>query len=173
MTSANSSASSPRRRLLRDAEQPDAGQAGGGAGEAHRGLQREGRREDHVAHDRVVTSPAMKVVFLACSYPPEMQQYTRGLAEVGAEVYGVGDTAAASLAAQSLKRHLTDYLQVPRLLDEDDVVERVYQWLRGRERRSRAGQLGGHGADRGPAARAARRARHVGTTPSTASATSS
>ena len=74
----------------------------------------------------------MKVVFLACSYPPEMQQYTRGLAEVGAEVYGVGDTAAASLAP-SLKRHLTDYLQVPRLLDEDDVVARVHAWLRGRE----------------------------------------
>ena len=74
----------------------------------------------------------MKVVFLACSYPPEMQQYTRGLAEVGAEVYGVGDTAAASLPP-SLKRHLADYLQVPRLLDEDDVINRVHAWLRGRE----------------------------------------
>ena len=41
---------------------------------------------------------AMKVVFLAPSYPPEMQQYTRGLAEVGAEVYGVGD--ADQLAEQ-------------------------------------------------------------------------
>ncbi|HRC59275.1 MAG TPA: hypothetical protein PKU97_25305, partial [Kofleriaceae bacterium] len=73
----------------------------------------------------------MKVVFLAPSYPPEMQQYTRGLAEVGAEVYGVGDTPAAALP-RSLKRHLADYLQVPRILDDDDVVERVYQWLRGR-----------------------------------------
>src|SRR3954469_21523684 len=74
----------------------------------------------------------MKVVFLACSYPPEMQQYTRGLAEVGATVYGVGDTAAASLPP-SLKQHLGDYLQVPRLLDDDDVVARVHAWLRGRE----------------------------------------
>ncbi|HET9627772.1 MAG TPA: hypothetical protein VFP84_40720 [Kofleriaceae bacterium] len=74
----------------------------------------------------------MKVVFLAPSYPPEMQQYTRGLAEVGAEVYGVGDTPAAALPAQ-LKRHLHDYLQVPRLLDDDDVVDRVTGWLRGRE----------------------------------------
>ncbi len=71
-------------------------------------------------------------MFLACSYPPEMQQYTRGLAEVGAEVYGVGDTAAASLPP-SLKQHLADYLQVPRLLDEDDVIARVHAWLRGRE----------------------------------------
>jgi biotin carboxylase len=74
----------------------------------------------------------MKVVFLACSYPPEMQQYTRGLAEVGATVYGVGDSSPASLPP-SLKQHLTDYLQVPRLLDEDDVVARVHAWLRGRE----------------------------------------
>ncbi|MBI3201402.1 MAG: ATP-grasp domain-containing protein [Myxococcales bacterium] len=73
----------------------------------------------------------MKVVFLAPSYPPEMQQYTRGLAEVGAEVYGVGDTPRASLPA-SLKPHLADYLQVPRILDDDDVVARVTEWLRGR-----------------------------------------
>ncbi|MEZ4359261.1 MAG: ATP-grasp domain-containing protein [Kofleriaceae bacterium] len=73
----------------------------------------------------------MKAVFLAPSYPPEMQQYTRGLAEVGAQVYGVGDTPRAALPA-ALKEHLADYLQVPKILDEDDVVERVYQWLRGR-----------------------------------------
>lgn len=76
--------------------------------------------------------PAMKVVFLAPSYPPEMQQYTRGLAEVGAEVYGVGDAPAQALPA-GLKRHLHDYLQVPRLLAEADVVDRVHAWLRGRE----------------------------------------
>jgi len=75
---------------------------------------------------------AVKVVFLAPSYPPEMQQYTRGLAEVGATVYGVGDTPVAGLPA-SLKQHLADYLQVPRILDEDDVVARVHAWLRGRE----------------------------------------
>ena len=74
----------------------------------------------------------MKVVFLAPSYPPEMQQYTRGLAEVGATVYGVGDQPVAALPA-SLKQHLSDYLQVPRLLDENDVVQRVHNWMRGRE----------------------------------------
>nr|MBA3822210.1 hypothetical protein [Deltaproteobacteria bacterium] len=73
----------------------------------------------------------MKVIFLAPSYPPEMQQYTRGLAEVGAEVYGVGDQPVGSLP-RSLKQHLTDYLQVPKLLDDDDVVARVHTWMRGR-----------------------------------------
>jgi biotin carboxylase len=74
----------------------------------------------------------MKVVFLAPSYPPEMQQYTRGLAEVGATVYGVGDQPVNALPV-SLKQHLADYLQVPRLMDEDDVVQRVHAWLRGRD----------------------------------------
>lgn len=74
----------------------------------------------------------MKVVFLAPNYPAEMQQYTRGLAEVGASVYGVGDAPASALP-DSLKRHLHDYLQVPRILDEGDVVARVRAWLRGRE----------------------------------------
>jgi len=75
---------------------------------------------------------AMKAVFLAPTYPPEMQQYTRGLAEVGVEVYGVGDAPAAALPA-AVKPHLADYLQVPRLLDDDDVVARVTAWMRGRE----------------------------------------
>jgi biotin carboxylase len=73
----------------------------------------------------------MNVVFLAPSYPPEMQEYTRGLAEVGANVLGVGDAPAAGLPA-SLKPHLADYLQVPRILDDDDVIARVHAWLRGR-----------------------------------------
>jgi biotin carboxylase len=74
----------------------------------------------------------MNVVFLACGYPPEMKQYTRGLAEVGASVYGVGDSPLEQLAP-SFKQYLTDYLQVPRLLDEDDVVARVEAWVRGKQ----------------------------------------
>jgi biotin carboxylase len=73
----------------------------------------------------------MRVVFFAPTYPPEMLQYTRGLAEVGAEVYGVGDTPRDALPAQ-VRPHLADYLQVPRIMDEDDVMDRVSAWLRGR-----------------------------------------
>jgi biotin carboxylase len=74
----------------------------------------------------------MKVVFLSPHYPPEMQQYTRGLAEVGATVYGVGDTPVSALP-RAVKPYLADYLHVPRIMDEDDVIRRVHQWLRGRE----------------------------------------
>ena len=72
----------------------------------------------------------MRVVFLAPAYPPEMIQYTRGLAEVGAQVYGVGDQPRDALPP-AVKPHLHDYLQVPRILDEDDVIERVSAWLKG------------------------------------------
>lgn len=73
----------------------------------------------------------MRVVFLGPVYPPEMQQYTRGLAEVGATVYGIGDTPRANLPA-GLKPYLDDYLEVPRIMDEDDVIKRATAWFRGR-----------------------------------------
>jgi biotin carboxylase len=73
----------------------------------------------------------MRVVFLAPVYPPEMIEYTRGLAEVGAEVYGVGDTPREALPAR-VKPYLHDYLQVPRIMAEDDVMDRVSAWLRGK-----------------------------------------
>ena len=74
----------------------------------------------------------MRVVFLSPAYPPEMMEYTRGLAEVGATVLGVGDRPLQALPA-AVRRYLHDYLQVPRLLDEEDVMQRVTAWLRGRE----------------------------------------
>src|SRR5688572_24227837 len=70
----------------------------------------------------------MRVVFLSPRYPPEMRQFTRGLAEVGAEVLGVGDGSPDP----ELRRYLTDYLEVPSLFDEADVIRRVQAWLRGR-----------------------------------------
>jgi biotin carboxylase len=48
---------------------------------------------------------------------------------VGAEVLGVGDGSPDG----ELRRHLADYLQVPSIMDEDDVIARVHAWLRGRE----------------------------------------
>lgn len=70
----------------------------------------------------------MRVVFLSPRYPPEMRQFTRGLAEVGVEVLGVGDGSPDP----ELMRYLSGYLEVPSLLDEADVIERVHNWLRGR-----------------------------------------
>jgi hypothetical protein len=74
----------------------------------------------------------MRVVFLQPNYPPEMQQYTRGLAEVGVKVYGVGDSHPDSLSPL-VKKALTGYLHVPRIMDEEDVLARTSAWLRGVE----------------------------------------
>lgn len=74
----------------------------------------------------------MNVVFLSPAYPPEMQQYTRGLAEVGARVFGVGDSHPGALPL-NVKAALSEYLHVPRIMDEEDVIARVTAWLRGRE----------------------------------------
>jgi biotin carboxylase len=73
----------------------------------------------------------MRVVFLAPTFPPEMIEYTRGLKEIGCEVYGVGDTPKEALSPM-LKKCMSAYLQVPRIMDEKDVAERVTQWLAGR-----------------------------------------
>jgi biotin carboxylase len=70
----------------------------------------------------------MRVVFLSPRYPNEMRQFTRGLAEVGATVLGVGD----GQPDHELRRYLSEYLEVPSLFDEGDVIRRVHAWLRGR-----------------------------------------
>jgi biotin carboxylase len=71
------------------------------------------------------------VVFIAPAYPPEMPEFTRGLAHVGARVHGIGDTPASQLSPK-VRDALTSYLQVPALLHEDDVLARAQDWLRGR-----------------------------------------
>jgi biotin carboxylase len=60
----------------------------------------------------------MKVLFFSPSYPEEMLDFTRGLAEVGAQVYGVGEMPAAALPGK-LRPYLHDYIRVPGLMDED------------------------------------------------------
>jgi biotin carboxylase len=70
----------------------------------------------------------MDVLFLSPGYPPEMPNYVRGLAQVGARVWGVGDSHRDALPVIT-RRALTGYLQVPRIMDEDDVIRRVKAWL--------------------------------------------
>ncbi|KIG12422.1 hypothetical protein DB30_01497 [Enhygromyxa salina] len=59
----------------------------------------------------------MKVLFLSPHYPEEMPEFTRGLAEVGAQVYGVGEMPIGALPPK-VKRHLKHYLQLPGMMDE-------------------------------------------------------
>jgi biotin carboxylase len=73
----------------------------------------------------------MHVLMLSPGYPAEMPEFTRGLAEVGARVIGVGDQPAAALPEQT-RRALSAYIQVQSLFDEPRTVQEVAAELRGR-----------------------------------------
>jgi len=64
----------------------------------------------------------MKVAFLSPHFPAEMPEFTRGLAEVGAQVVGVGDVPLAGIP-ESVRRHIAHYVQVPRLLDAQSTLQ--------------------------------------------------
>ncbi len=83
-----------------------------------------------------------------------MVQYTRGLAEVGAEIYGVADTPLGNRLRSA--SYLAGYLEVPRIMDEDDVLARVSAWLAARPGRPRSVELGAARDPGGQAAGAAR-----------------
>ena len=69
----------------------------------------------------------MYVVMISPGYPTEIPYFTRGLARMGARVLGVGDQPESHLPAVT-REHLTAYLQVPSLLDENGVIEAVRRW---------------------------------------------
>src|ERR671921_476146 len=70
----------------------------------------------------------MNVLMIAPGYPSEMPYFVRGLAQVGAQVFGVADVAQEELPALA-RQHLSGYLRVPSLLDEEGVVEAVRRWV--------------------------------------------
>jgi formate-dependent phosphoribosylglycinamide formyltransferase (GAR transformylase) len=69
----------------------------------------------------------MRVLFFSPSYPPEMQQFTKALSRVGAQVYGVGDGPPAP----AIQPYLSGYFAVPSLLKEDEAYRHCLQWLKG------------------------------------------
>jgi len=73
----------------------------------------------------------MKVLLLAPGFPAEMPLFARGLAEVGANVLGVGEGPAAGLPEEA-RRSLSAFLQVQSLFDEDATVRKVLDWVGGR-----------------------------------------
>ncbi|MBL8734637.1 MAG: ATP-grasp domain-containing protein [Planctomycetes bacterium] len=73
----------------------------------------------------------MNVVFLSPGFPAEMPLFVRGLAAVGAKVFGVGDQPLQAVPNEA-REALSDYLQVPSFDDEGRVVPMLRDWLRGR-----------------------------------------
>ena len=70
----------------------------------------------------------MNVVMISPGFPEDLKLFTRGLAEVGARVLGVGDQPKAALDPKVAKA-LTAYLQVTKLWDEERTVDEVSKWL--------------------------------------------
>ncbi len=73
----------------------------------------------------------MKVLLISPGYPGDMPHFTRGLAEVGAEVLGVGDQPAGAIP-EPARSAVSAYLQVRNLWDEQGVIDAVRGWLGGR-----------------------------------------
>ncbi len=74
----------------------------------------------------------MNVLIISPGYPADMPEFTRGLAESGARVYGVGDQPVGALP-ELVRRSLSEYIQVRSLWDSRSVSAELRQKLAGRE----------------------------------------
>jgi hypothetical protein len=70
----------------------------------------------------------MNVLMIAPGYPVEMPLFVRGLTRVGAQVFGVADVPQNELPPLA-REHLTQYLKVNSLVDEDAAVKAVKKWV--------------------------------------------
>lgn len=70
----------------------------------------------------------MKILMVSPGFPAEMPRFTRGLSQVGARVFGIGDQPEA-MVPETARHHLTAYLQVPTLWDEAAVIDAARRWL--------------------------------------------
>jgi len=73
----------------------------------------------------------VNVLMISPGYPADMPEFTRGLAECGARVIGVGDSPAGGLP-DLVKRSLDEYIEVRSLWDSAHVIGALRERLRGR-----------------------------------------
>ena len=66
----------------------------------------------------------MHVVMISPGFPAEMARFTRGLAQVGARVTGIGEQPAEQLA-QAASEAVSEYIRVDSLWDEAAVLEKL------------------------------------------------
>jgi len=72
------------------------------------------------------------VLLLSPGYPADMPEFTRGLAETGARVFGVGDTPVDGLPPL-VRKSLDEYIAVRSLWDEDAVIASLRRRLQGQQ----------------------------------------
>lgn len=71
----------------------------------------------------------MDVLMFSPGFPAEMPHFTRGLAKVGARVFGLGDQPVEMLP-EAARHSLAGYLRVRHLWDEKALIAEVRQWLK-------------------------------------------
>ena len=71
----------------------------------------------------------MNVLMISPGFPQEMRFFTRGLAEVGANVIGIGDQPEAAVPAPA-RSALSAYVQIRSFTDESDVLAKVAEIAR-------------------------------------------
>lgn len=72
----------------------------------------------------------MNVLIISPGYPADMPEFTRGLAECGARVVGIGDQGTAALPGR-VRQALARYVQVRSLWDTRAVIAELHRQLRG------------------------------------------
>ncbi len=70
----------------------------------------------------------MRVLMISPGFPDDMPNFTKGLAETGVEVVGVGDQPEFSMDPRVAASMLA-YLYVPDLWNEDSTADQVEYWL--------------------------------------------
>jgi biotin carboxylase len=69
----------------------------------------------------------MNVLFISPGYPAEMAEFSRGLAQCGAQVIGLGEHPVQELPTK-VRHALADYIQVPTLVDSEAVISSVRKY---------------------------------------------
>lgn len=72
----------------------------------------------------------MNVLIISPGYPADMPEFTRGLAQAGAQVFGVGDQGVAALP-ELVRQSLSKYVQVRTLWDVSAVLAGLHRELKG------------------------------------------
>ncbi len=84
-----------------------------------------GRRPTKTAqHCHEARETTINVLFISPGYPAEMADFSRGLAQCGARVIGLGEHRVDAMPAV-VQQSLSDYLRVPSLVDSDSVIAAV------------------------------------------------
>src|SRR4029079_2465374 len=81
-------------------------------------------------HRGIVPEAGMNVILIEPCFPANQREFARALHAAGATVIGIGERPKESLADE-LRTWLTHYEQIPSVVDEGALIDRV-KWVQNR-----------------------------------------